>query len=61
MENLTQAIPKPLSLKLKWFSQFCNPFQKSTFNFEHCEKKDEDHSLCISENLDGSKRRYVNI
>ena len=36
-------------------------FLKPTFNFQNCLKKDECHSLCISEVIDGEKRGYVNI
>ena len=52
---------KQLSKKLKIFSQFCTTFQKSTFNFDHCEKKDEPRRLYISEVTDGEKRVYVNV
>ena len=60
-ENLKQPILRILSKKLKKFSQIFNAFLKSTFNFEHCEKKDEPHSLCISEVMDGQKRGYTNV
>ena len=43
------------------FPQFFTAFLKSTFNFEHCERNDECHSLCISEVIDGKKRAYVNV
>ena len=43
------------------FSKFCTAFLKSTFNFEDCEKKDEPHSLCISEVIEDEKRGYVNV
>ena len=48
------------SKKLKMFSQFFTAFLKSTFNFEYFEEKDEPHSLCICEVVDGEKRSYVN-
>ena len=47
--NLTQPIHKELSQKLKSFSQFFRAFSKSWLNFEHFEKKDDSHSLFISE------------
>ena len=47
--NLTQPIHKELSQKLKTFSQFFRAFSKSWLNFEHFEKKDDSHSLFISE------------
>ena len=36
-------------------------FPKSTFNFEHFQKKDEPRSLCLSDITDGEKRGYVNV
>ena len=48
-DNLRQPIHKELSQKLKCFSQFFRAFSKSGLNFEHFEKKDDPHSLFISE------------
>ena len=48
-DNLRQPIHKELSQKLKSFSQFFRAFSKSGLNFEHFEKKDDPHSLFISE------------
>ena len=48
-DNLRQPIHKELSQKLKSFSQFFRAFSKSGLNFEHFEKKDDLHSLFISE------------
>ena len=57
-----QPIPRILSKKLKMFSQFFTAFPKSTFNFEHFGgKKDEPHSLCFTEIIDGKRRGYVNV
>ena len=56
-----QPIPRQLSKKLKMFSQFFTSFLKSTFHLQHCEKKDEHHSLCICEIIDDEKRGYVNV
>ena len=47
--NLTQPIEILLSQKEKTFSQFSAPFSKSTFNFEHFQKKDDRDSRCISQ------------
>ena len=52
-------MPRQLLKKLKMFSQCFTPFLESTFKFEHCEKKDEHHSLCFSEVIEGEKRAYV--
>ena len=43
------------------FPQFGTAFLKSTSNFEHCEKKDEPYSLCLSEIIDEERRGYVNV
>ena len=42
------------------FSQFFTAFPKSLFNFEPFAKKDEPHSLCFPEIIDGKRRAYVN-
>ena len=38
-----------LSQKLKNFTEFFPAFYKSSLNFEHFQKKDDAHSLLISE------------
>ena len=43
-ENLGQRIQMKLSQKLKGFSHFFFVFPKSTLNFEHFQKKDDNHS-----------------
>ena len=43
-ENLQLLIQMQLSEKRKRFSEFLVPFLESTSNFEHFEKKDDDHS-----------------
>ena len=48
-DNLMEPIHMQWSEKLKTFSQFFSPFSKSRLNFEHFQKKDEVHSLFISE------------
>ena len=48
-DNLRQPIHKELSQKLKTFCQFFRAFSKSALNSEHFEKKDDPHSLFISE------------
>ena len=44
-----------LSLKQKTLSHFFSPFLKSNSNFEHFQKKDDPHSLCVSEITDSQK------
>ena len=48
-DNLMQPIHIQLSQKLKTFSQLFPAISKSRLNFEHFQKKDEAHSLFISE------------
>ena len=45
----------PLSHKQEIFSQLLIDFLKSTLNFEHFLKKEQPHSLFISENTDAEK------
>ena len=54
-ENLRQPIQMKLSKKLKIFCQFYTAFPKFTFNFKHFEKKDESHSICLSEIIVGTE------
>ena len=51
-----QKLQMHLSQKENNFSQFCSPFFESALNFEHFQKKDDPHSLCISEITDHEKR-----
>ena len=50
-DNLMQPIHMQLSEKLKSFSRFFNVFSKSRLSFEYFQKKDDAHSLFISEAL----------
>ena len=54
--NLMEPIHMQWSEKLKTFSQFFSPFSKSRLNFEHFQKKDDAHSLFISEATAWEKR-----
>ena len=51
-----ETIQMHLSEKQKSFSQFFCAFFKSTSTFEHFQKKDDPHTLCISEITDPKKR-----
>ena len=55
-DNLMQPIHMQLSQKLKTFSEFFPAFSKSRLNFEHFQKKDDAHSLFISEATACEKR-----
>ena len=48
-DNLTQPIHMQLTQKLKTFFRFLNVFSKSWLSFEYFVKKDNAHSLFISE------------
>ena len=48
-DNLMQPIHMQLSQKLKTFSRFFNIFSKSRLSFEYFQKKDDAHSLFISD------------
>ena len=55
-DNLMQPIHMQLSQKLKSFSRFFNVFSKSMLSFEYFQKKDDAHSLFISEATACGKR-----
>ena len=48
-DHLMQPIHMQLSQTLKTFSEFFFPFSKSRLKFEHFQKKDDAHSLFVSE------------
>ena len=54
--NLMQPIHMQLDQKLTTFSLFFRAFSKSRLNFEHFQKKDDAHSLFISEATACEKR-----
>ena len=47
-----QTIQMLLSQKEKYFPEFFSSFFEFALNFEHFQKKDDPHSLCISEITD---------
>ena len=51
-----QTIQMHLSKKQNNFSQFFLAFFESALYFEHFQKKDDPHSLCISEITDHKRR-----
>ena len=48
-DKLMQPIHMQLSVKLKTFSRIFNVFSKSRLTFEYFQKKDDAHSLFISQ------------
>ena len=59
MQNFSQKLQAPLSLKQKTFYRFSFPFPKFASNIEHFQKKDESASLIISDIIDFGKRCYT--
>ena len=55
-DNLMQPIHMQLSQILKTFSWFFNVFSESRLSFEYFQKKDDAHSLLISEAMACKKR-----
>ena len=55
-EYLTQPLQVQLSQKQKTFPRFFSAFSKSKLKFEHFQKKDDPHSLFISEATACEKR-----
>ena len=55
-DKLIEPIHMQLSQKLKTFSRYFNLFSKSRLNFEYFQKKDDAHSLFISD-ASASKKR----
>ena len=55
-DNLMQPMHMQLYQKLKTFSRFFNVFSKSRLCFEYFQKKDDAHSLFISEATAYEKR-----
>ena len=51
-----QTIQMHFSKKRNVFSQFFLAFFESAINFEHFQKKDDPHSLCISKIIDHERR-----
>ena len=60
-ENLSQQVPMQTSLKVKTCSRFLIAFLKSTLNFEYFERKDQCHSLSISEIINCETGSYLNV
>ena len=48
-DNLMQPVHMQLSQRLKTFSEFFSAFSKSRLNFAYFEKKDDAHSLFITD------------
>ena len=54
-------VPKEIFEKLKTFSGFFIAFLKSSLNLEYFEKKDQSHSLSITEIINCETGSYLNV
>ena len=60
-DNLMQPTHMQLSQKLKTVSWFFSEFSKSSLNFEYFQKKDDAHSLFLSEATACEKRVKIYV
>ena len=60
-EYLMQPIQIELSEKQKTFPGLFSAFTKSKLNFEYFQKKDDPHSLFISDSIAWEKRGYIYV
>ena len=60
LENLWQQVPMQIFLKLKTCSRFFIALQKSTLNLPYFEKKDQSHSLSITEIINSLTCSHLN-
>ena len=61
VENLPQQVQTQISLKPKTFSGFFIASLKSTLNLEYFDKKDESHSLSITEFNNCKTGSYLSV
>ena len=61
LENLPQKVQTLISLKGKTFSTFFIASLKSTLNLEYFEKKDQSHSLSITEINNCRTSSYLSV
>ena len=61
LENLPQQVQTLISLKLKTFSQLFIASLKSTLTLEYFEKKDQSHSLSITEISNWRTSSYLSV
>ena len=61
VENLQQQVQTQISLKPKTFSGFFIASLKSTLNLEYFDKKDESHSLSITEINNCKTSSYLSV
>ena len=61
LENLRQQVQTLISQKVKTFSRFFIASLKSTLNLEYFEKKDQSHSLSITEINNCRTSSYLSV
>ena len=61
LENLRQQVQTQISLKPKTFSGFFIALMNSTLNLEYFEKKDQSHSLSITEINNCKTSSYLSV
>ena len=61
MQNFPQQLQTPISQKQKIFSGFYFAYLERASNLESFEKKDEHHSLVISEIIYSERVGYLNV
>ena len=60
-DNLTQQVQTQISQQRKTFSRFFIAFLKCTLNLEYFEKKDQSHSLSITEIINSETSSYLKV
>ena len=61
LENIPQQVQTQISLKPKTFSRFFIALMKSTLHLEYFEKKDQSHSLSITEINNCKTSSYLSV
>ena len=60
-ENLPQQVQTQISQERKTFSGFFIAFLKCTLNLEYLEKKDQSHSLSVTEIINSETSSYLKV
>ena len=60
-ENLPQQVQTQISQERKTFSGFFIAFLKCTLNLEYFEKKDQSHSLSVTEIINSETSSYLKV
>ena len=60
-ENLPQQVQTQISQERKTFSGFFIAFLKCTLNLEYFDKKDQSHSLSVTEIINSETSSYLKV